>query len=967
MIRALFFACSLLLGLFGAPIAIAQSLDPDVPTPRSILGEDPGADFYLASYDDSLRYFRVLSQASDRVELERAGTTSYGLDWWYAVISAPQNVRDRERHFEISRRLARADDLSDAQARELAAEGRAVVHIDGGLHASEAACAQHTIQLAYDLAATRDDETVDRILGEVVFVLWFSINPDGQNMIADWYGQNLGTPFEVAPMPWLYQKYVGHDNNRDGYMNNMIESRVVTEQLLRYSPVVFYNHHQTAPFPARIWIPPFAEPISSNTHPVMQRWINLFGTSMAVWLDRHEMPGSVHRIVFDNWYPGFIDNVNSFRHTVSFLTETALFKYATPKFYTVSDFPRDKQGLRSEVFYSSPWKGGWWRIGDAVRYMIGSSMAVLDTASRYREELLLTRYRAARDTIERFKNEPPFAFVIPQDQRDPGTTAALIEVLMRNGLEFHRATAPFFANGREYHGGDVVLRMDQSFARLAKELLEVQAYPELRTGGSDGPIDLPYDVAGWTLPIQMGVRVDAITKPLAAGLLQTLEELDEPPRPDGGADVKAGAWTVRRAENDAVRVVNDVLRDGGEVFVLDDGDFAVRGLKGNLPRHSVDHGVTAHAIDAIPESARPLRRPRIGLYRPWSTSMDEGWTRWVLEQFGFEPTALRNEEIEAGDLGDRFDVVLFASMGARSIRSGFRKGTVPPEYAGGVTDRGMANLRSFVTDGGTMIAFDASAPFVIDLLDLKVKNAAAGKSNEELFCSGSLLRTARDEDVHDVLAGVRDEPAVMFDRSRFFETERGFKGDVLLRFPKHGPVLRSGFLRGEELMRGKAALLEADAGEGHAILFGFRPQWRGQPHGTFKLIFNAIYASVLDPRESNKDDSSVRNEAAEKFDELAAEARDALEQIVRTRAGTDEARSEAALGLAKGVLSDLEALRGKSSQSSRAALNAYLSALRTVVAQASSINLSNADATAEDLISASRIAELEAAARRALE
>ena len=310
-------------------------------------------------------------------------------------------------------------------------------------------------------------------------MLWFSINPDGQNQTAEWYRANVGTPYEVSNMPALYQEYIGHDNNRDGYMNNMHESQVITKVGLEFYPQVFYDHHQTAPFPARIWIPPFGDPVSLNAHPLMYRWINVFGTAMAAYLDEHDMPGAMHRGRFDDWYPGFVDHVNNFRNTVSFLTETALYRYATPHFYTVEDFPQDKRDLRTEVFYASPWKGGWWRLGDAVRYMIGASMAVLDTAAKNREELLYTRYRAGQDVVEKFTRDPPYAYVIPREQRDRGEAAQLVQKMMIDGIEIHRASRNFSAAGNQYKEGDWVILMDQPFASLVKELFDLQKYPSL--------------------------------------------------------------------------------------------------------------------------------------------------------------------------------------------------------------------------------------------------------------------------------------------------------------------------------------------------------------------------------------------------------------------------------------------------------------------------------------------------------
>ncbi len=353
-----------------------------IPTPESVLGYRVGSDFELADYEQALDYFRRLDAASDRIELRQVGRTSHGRPWHLALISSAENLRDAERYRQIAHRLADpAEEMTDEEARRLASEGKAIVHIDGGMHATEVAHAQHTIQLAYDLVTGDDDPEIAAILDEVILVLWFSINPDGQTMVSDWYYENLGTPFEVAGTPFLYQKYIGHDNNRDGYMINQIESRVITRVDRHWEPQIIYNHHQTAPFPARIWIPPFAEPVSPNVHPLMWRTVNLVGMAMATALEERGQKGAVHMSGFDNWYPGFMDHANNFHNVASFLTETALYRYATPHFYTVSDFPPRSRELRPQSLYASPWEGGWWRIGDAVDYMLTASISVLDVAA----------------------------------------------------------------------------------------------------------------------------------------------------------------------------------------------------------------------------------------------------------------------------------------------------------------------------------------------------------------------------------------------------------------------------------------------------------------------------------------------------------------------------------------------------------------------------------------------------------
>ena len=314
-----------------------------IPTPSSVLGHTPGDDFYLANYEEAVKYFHVLAASSDRVKMFTVGRSSQGRDIEVAVISSPENLARLEEYKKIARQLATADGLNDEQARKLAHDSKVIVHIDGGLHSSEVAGGQHSIALAYKLVSAKNDPDIDAMLSNVILVLWPTLNPDGQDMIVSWYRQNLGTKYEVAPMPWLYQEYVGHDNNRDGYMMNMKEEQVVTKTETEYSPVIFYCQHQSAPFPARIWIPPFADPISSNVSPYVRSWLNVIGTNMAAYLDQHNMPGAIHESRFDNWYAGFTDWAGVFRNEISFFTETALYRYATPRFYTVDEFPKEFQ------------------------------------------------------------------------------------------------------------------------------------------------------------------------------------------------------------------------------------------------------------------------------------------------------------------------------------------------------------------------------------------------------------------------------------------------------------------------------------------------------------------------------------------------------------------------------------------------------------------------------------------------
>ena len=433
--------------------------------------------------------------------------------------------------------------------------------------------------------------------------------------MVSWYRKNLGTPYEVSPLPDLYQEYVGHDNNRDGYMNNMLESRDVTRTELEWDPVIFYCHHQTAPFPTRIFIPPFTEPISSNIHPLMARWLNVLGIDMAAYLDEHGMPGAVHRVGFDNWYPGFLDFTHIFRNSIAFFTETALYSYATPHFYTVNDFPRDRQALRSEIFYSSPWKGGWWRLGDAVRYMLGASMSVLDTAAKHRETLLYNRYQAARDNMERFRQEPPFAYVIPREQRDAPTAAILIDKLLINGIEVHQATQPFAANGREYANAWVVL-MDQPFSPLVKELFEAQQWPDLRAS-PNGPPTRPYDVAGWTLPMQMGVEVASVLKPVtraAAGGAAAASTARTPPA--GAVQGTGTVFTLSRNTNASSKCSTKLSPGAGRRALRRATSCSPAWTPHVRPPSHANMRLPMQAVAKAPADAVATKKPRVGTVPP---------------------------------------------------------------------------------------------------------------------------------------------------------------------------------------------------------------------------------------------------------------------------------------------------------------------------------------------------------------
>ena len=872
-------------GLAALAAAVALTapthhLTAQIPTPESVLGQRVGADFYLATFEESIGYFELLDAATDRLELREVGRSSFGRPVYIALISSAENLANLERHRAIALRLAHPRGLTDDDARALADEGRALVHIDGGLHASEVAHAQHTIQLAYDLVTGDDDPEIAAILDNVILMLWPSINPDGQTMIAEWYRSNLGTPYEVAPAPFLYQKYIGHDNNRDGYMINQIESRMATRVAREWEPQILYNHHQSSPFPTRIWIPPFAEPISPHVHPLMWRMVNLIGMSMSQALEERGQKGATHMGTgFDNWYPGFMDHANNFHNVVSFLTETGLYRYATPGFYTLQDFPPRTRDLRPQSLYSSPWEGGWWRLRDAVDYMLTASISVLDIAAKYRRDILYNRYQAGRDIIAQYTDGPPYAYFVPQEQDDPVAAVEMLRRLAYNGIEVHQLSEAATHDGLSHPAGTWVIAMDQPFANFVRQLFAVQDYPDLRQY-PEGPPDQPYDVAGWTLPYLMGVRVVEAASPLGEGMRGAMTALgtggamfewdadvddaatfDSPPGvgfdshpvaaaivPPAGTDGGGSGLAVDPAQNNSFRALNRAWDAGAQVSFVpgsagesggagSTGHYLISGLSGSARSGLVsDLGLRTDRAGA---TGTRFARPRVGLYRPWNPSMDEGWTRWLLEAYDFEFSSLRNADVLAGDLRDRYDVIIVADMGSGQILNGFARGTVPPRYEGGIGAVGVRALDAFVRGGGTLVTFNNASMFAVSQLHLPVRNVIADLDPAEYFMSGSIVEMEVDPS-HPVMSGMPERAKVVVERSPVFTTEDGFEGAVLAKYPAEGSPLLSGYLLGEEHLQGYAAALDVSHGDGRVILLGMRPQWRGQPFGNFRVVFNAV-------------------------------------------------------------------------------------------------------------------------------
>ncbi|MEZ5319276.1 MAG: M14 family zinc carboxypeptidase [Vicinamibacterales bacterium] len=883
-----------LIVLFLPVVLPAQSA---LPTPASVFGFEPGTDNRLATFDKVVEYFRRVDAVSDRVMLVDAGTTSQNRRFVFALVSSPANLRNIDRLREINRRLAHPASLTDAEAAALAREGKAFVHIDGGLHSTEVAGAQQIPLLLYDILRHADEPATAKMLDDVVLMLWPTINPDGLQMVAENQEERFAagqTGGRGGGLNQLYQEYVGHDNNRDAYMLNMVESRALEYTWRQWEPQIIYVHHQASSYPTRIWLPPFAEPIARYAPYIQSRQLNMIGMAIAYRLEQEGKVGATHMGTgYDAWYPGYIDYLPVFKNISAFWTETQG-NGAGPDergLRGVDGFPPSYRDLRPQSLYPSPWEPGIWHLRDAVDYMETASMATIEFASKYREQVLLNRYRSGRDQIARGRQEGgPYGWIIPQDQRDPVAAVELLRRLAFAGVRIYQYREESTINGLRYGPGTWVVPADQEFAALAREVLEVQSYPDLREFPG-GPPEQPYDAAGWTLPLSMGVNVITAQTPINQ---LSLDPVAAPPAPmitpqpyesrsvadaapfdsapglgfDAVPAAKAivppagritGAGRVLAldpAQNNTFKALTRTWKAGLEVrYRAATASQPARYLIPGLSPGDQDQLVRDLALRAerTNDTGTALAKPRIGLFdRP--TSMDHGWTRWVLDMYGFEYVPVTGDDLLNGNIADKVDVLLITDEasgvmegGGRGGRGGGGGGRGRGAGAGAAAQpdpndpnvRRVKALDAFIRAGGRLVCFNRSSNFAISQLELPVD--VEQTSRNEFFTGTSLLKVLPDT-TQPVMAGMPEEAAVFYDGGPIFQTTGDFQGAVLARYPAEGSPLLSGYMLGESFLQGHQAALDVRHGQGDVVLLGFRPQWRGQPFGTFKVIFNALIA-----------------------------------------------------------------------------------------------------------------------------
>jgi hypothetical protein len=834
-----------LLGLVPSPQRAAVGA-PLVPAPESVLGFVPGEDRKLADWTQVLAYLRALDAASARVSVEEVGRTTQGRPFVLVTVTSEANGARLEEIRLANARIADPRGLGGVEAERIVRDGRAIVAMAFSIHSTEVGGTLASLRLLHHLASSNDPRVVAALDASVLLVLP-SHNPDGTDIVAEWYRAQLGTPFEGTSPPELYHPYVGHDNNRDWYMFTQAETRLTVRSVYhRWHPQVVHDVHQMGTRGARIFVPPYADPWEPNVDAALVAATSAIGSHVASTLTTAGRTGVVTGAIFDAWTPA-----RAYPHThggVRFLSETASARLATPIEVRPDELEARGAGYDPRVAsarHPSPWRGGRWRLADIVETQLEASLAILDHVAANREHWVRTALAANRRASARAE---PFAFVIPPGQRDPSAVARLVGALRTGEVEVHRATSPFEAGGRAHPAGSLVVRMQQPASAFAKTVLERQRYPDIRES-EGGPPRRPYDVTAHTLPLLLGVEAVTVSSPFEAPLLPLGDDAADPGTVQGRGPRLALGHTsgelvaLSRLLDRGVPVrwaLEPFAEDGrpyppGTLLVPASARRLVSALASEL-------GFAARAVRAAPRALR-LRRPRVGLYRSWVPSMDEGWTRYVFEkEMGIAFQSLRDREVRAGDLRRRFDAIVLPDQPPASLLGGHAKGAMPEEYTGGLGAEGTEALRDFVAEGGTLVALDSASLFAIERLRLPAKNALAGATAVDFFCPGSIL-AARAEAAHPLAHGLPATTPVWVEGSPAFELE---SGEAVLRYEDANPLL-SGWLVGGERLVGKAALAQVPLGKGRVVLFGFRPQYRAQSRVTYPALLNALYLSAAEP------------------------------------------------------------------------------------------------------------------------
>jgi hypothetical protein len=927
MKKQLFFIASLLLSMS----LFAQSKS-TISEPR--FGEYlVGDDYFLANYTQLLQYWAKLEKESDRIKIVDFGTTPEGRPMKLAIITSPENFKNLKRYQEISVRLGKAEGLTDEDAKALAAEGKTVVWIDGGIHATEVINSQALFTEAYDLLSRNDEETL-RILDNVILLL-VQANPDGMELVSDWYMKESDPKKRNTAIPRLYQKYVGHDNNRDSYAVNQPETEAINRQMyIEWIPQIMYNQHQTGPAGTVLFFPPFRDPFNFNHDPLVPIGIDLVGAAVHNRFLAEGKGGAVMRDAapYSTWFNGGDRTTVGFHNQIGVMHEII----GSPTPISIPLLPSKLLPNGEQPLPIGP--KAEWHQRQSIDYVISADRAILDIAAKMREDFLYRIYIMGKNSIERGSQDywtltpkriteletayakekeaekkdnsesaalfgdyfgrgipskfyddlktpetrDPRGYIVPSDQIDFLTATKFVNALIKAGVDVQQATKAFAVDGKNYPAGSYVVKAAQAFRPHLRDMFEPQDHPnDLQYPG--GPPKPPYDLAGYTLAFQMGVQFDRILDDFT-GPFEKVEGLLAHPAGKIQGSGNSG-YLLSHQVTDAFVGTTQLLAAGEEIYWLTapykakDKTYpqgtiyipAKSSTRANLQKLATEIGLNFDAISGKPKGdALQIRPVKVALWDRYGGSMDSGWIRWLLEQaFPFPFDVIYPQALDAGHLKEKYDVIIFPGGAIPQFRTddtqnsrqrGGNNNVVPDEYkdrTGNITaDKTIPQLRSFVEEGGVILAIGSSAelgyhlglPVENALTEIDAEGAVKRLPREKFYLPGSVLRVKVDNTI-PIAYGIPEDFDLMYNNSPAFRLLPDAKQqgvNTVAWFPNAEP-LRSGWAWGQQYLDGASAIVEANVGKGKVFLFGPEITFRGQPHASFKFLFNGIYYAGASP------------------------------------------------------------------------------------------------------------------------
>lgn len=832
-----------------------------IPSPEQTFGFRMGEDRKLVNWQQIVSYFEMLDEASPRLKLVEIGRTTLDRTMVMAVIGSAQSVANLHTLMQIQELLARPYNLTPSQAGKVVEKGKVVFLITMNIHSTEIASSQGAVELAYELV-TRTDSRTQQILDNLLILLIPSLNPDGQDMVSKWYSKDLGTQFEGSRMPMKYHHYADHDNNRDWYFFNLVESQNVAKVLYHdWYPEVILDHHQMENDGPRFFLPPYADPINPNIAPALMATVNMFGQHAAADMYTQGLTGIATNARFNAFFQGTLAKTPLWHNRIGLLTEAAGVRLATPLFLAKSGLG----GLGDELpdhsrqsNFLAPWQGGWWRLRDVVEYQMAATWSMLELAATYKNKVKQNFYNLNLQAIHGGNTKSPAAYIVPIEQHDPNSAIELIRRMRLANIDVYQSVDRFMSKEGVFRRGDFIIPLAQPGRAYVKDMFERQEYPGLHDYPG-GPPKQPYDMTAWTLPLQMGVKVVEIEKPFEAGW-----QKGEPHLNPDYSNLSAGWIAIERRFIHGYKLLNRLLKDGHTVFVLNhrhDGfergtlvlEVAPEKLKSLCSLAGLFDVPMARIAKPGQSQLERLRSQRIAVYQPWLPWIyDEGWLRFVLDTFGFDYTTVHNVDIRSSRIAKKHDILIFASQDLSSIVDGrsedsregyFGEPEVRKHFTGGIREEGIERVLQFMQDGGTVIFIGEACELACERLSLPVENALRDASRQEFFAPGCILDIKLDSK-SALTFGMETHASAFFDQPVALRL-KPYHAEIreVAEFTSKDRLLQSGWLVGSEKLAGQVAIAEIPVGEGRAILYGFRVHHRGQTYGTFKLLFNALYKS----------------------------------------------------------------------------------------------------------------------------